>query len=131
MCGRLQGKVAVLTAAGAGIGRATAEAFIAQGARVIATDLRAESLTGLKGADCRALDVRSTEAVNSLALDVGPVDILFNCAGYVHHGSILDEVGLKIAFALAYSQYVGNVSICIIHKSSITLSLVKTPGPCS
>ena len=90
MSGRLQGKVALLTAAGAGIGRATAEAFIAQGARVIATDLRAESLAGLKGADCRALDVRSTEAVNALAKDVGAIDVLFNCAGFVHHGSVLD-----------------------------------------
>ena len=90
MGGRLQGKVALLTAAGAGIGRATAEAFLAQGAKVIATDLRADGLKGLKGADCRALDVRSTEAVNALALDVGPIDILFNCAGHVHHGSILE-----------------------------------------
>ena len=90
MAGRLKGKTAVLSAAGAGIGRATAEAFLAEGAKVIATDLRAESLTGLKGADCRALDVRSSDAVNALAADVGPVDILFNCAGFVHHGSVLD-----------------------------------------
>ena len=90
MAGRLKGKTAVLSAAGAGIGRATAEAFLAEGAKVIATDLRAESLTGLKGADCRALDVRSSDAVNALAADVGPIDILFNCAGFVHHGSVLD-----------------------------------------
>ncbi len=90
MAGRLQGKTAVLTAAGAGIGRATAEAFLAQGARVIATDLDAAKLVGLHGAQCHALDVRSTAAVEALAQQVGAVDILFNCAGYVHHGSALE-----------------------------------------
>ena len=90
MAGRLKGKTALLTAAAAGIGRATAEAFIAEGAHVIATDIDKSKLTGLKGADCRRLDVRSTEAVNALAAGLGPVDILFNCAGYVHHGSILE-----------------------------------------
>ena len=86
---RLQGKIALVTAAGAGIGRATAEAFIAQGARVIATDLKAESLAGLK-AETRALDVRSTPAVQALAAELGGVDILFNCAGFVHHGNVLE-----------------------------------------
>ena len=89
MSGRLQGKVAFLTAAAAGIGRATAEAFAREGARVIATDLDEAALKGLD-ADTRRLDVRSTEAVEALAKEVGPVDILFNCAGYVHHGSALD-----------------------------------------
>ena len=89
MVGRLAGKVALLTAAAAGIGRATAEAFAAEGARVVATDL---NLDGLKGLACEArrLDVRSTEAVAALAREVGPIDILFNCAGFVHHGTILD-----------------------------------------
>jgi 2-keto-3-deoxy-L-fuconate dehydrogenase len=88
MAGRLAGKRAVLTAAGAGIGRATAALFAAEGAEVIATDLDAAKLAGLKG-DPRALDVRSTEQVNALAEAVGPVDILFNCAGFVHHGTAL------------------------------------------
>jgi 2-keto-3-deoxy-L-fuconate dehydrogenase len=87
--GRLQGKVALLTAAAAGIGRATARAFAQEGARVIATDLRRDALDGLDG-DLRALDVRSTEAVAALAADIGPVDILFNCAGFVHHGTVLE-----------------------------------------
>jgi 2-keto-3-deoxy-L-fuconate dehydrogenase len=78
-----------LTAAGAGIGRETAELFAAEGAKVIATDLDKSKLGGLD-ADCRALDVRSTDAVNAMAKDIGPVDILFNCAGYVHHGTVLD-----------------------------------------
>ena len=90
MAGRLAGKTAFLTAAGAGIGRATAEAFLAEDARVIATDLDAGKLAGLDGAQLHALDVRSTAAVEALAGQVGAVDILFNCAGYVHHGSALE-----------------------------------------
>ena len=90
MAGRLNGKTALLTAAGAGIGRATAVAFLAEGARVIATDLDAGKIADLKGAECHALDVRSTAAVEALAKQVGAVDILFNCAGYVHHGSVLE-----------------------------------------
>ena len=90
MAGRLAGKTAFLTAAAQGIGRATAEAFLAESARVIATDLDAGKLHGLDGAECLPLDVRSTAAVNALAEAVGPVDILFNCAGYVHHGTVLE-----------------------------------------
>ncbi len=90
MAGRLAGKKAVLTAAGAGIGRATAEAFVAEGAEVIATDLDVGKMQGLEGATLHALDVRSSDDVEALARHYGPVDILFNCAGYVHHGTILD-----------------------------------------
>jgi 2-keto-3-deoxy-L-fuconate dehydrogenase len=89
MVGRLEGKVAVLTAAAAGIGRATAEAFAAEGAKIIATDLNLDGLKGLAG-ETRQLDVRSSEAVAALAREVGPIDVLFNCAGFVHHGTILD-----------------------------------------
>ncbi len=89
MSGRLKGKVALLTAAAAGIGRATAQAFQDEGARVIATDLDVTKLAGLSG-DLRMLDVRATEAVEALAKEVGPIDVLFNCAGYVHHGAALD-----------------------------------------
>jgi 2-keto-3-deoxy-L-fuconate dehydrogenase len=89
MAGRLAGKTALLTAAAAGIGRATAEAFAREGARVVATDIDAAALAGLK-AETRKLDVRSTEAVAALAREIGAVDILFNCAGFVHHGSVID-----------------------------------------
>src|ERR1700679_3454848 len=89
MTGRLRDKTAVLTAAGAGIGHATAEAFAAEGARVIATDINPKGLEGLAG-ETRKLDVRSTEAVEALAKAIGPIDILFNCAGYVYHGSALE-----------------------------------------
>lgn len=94
MGGRLTGKIAVITAAGQGIGRAIAEAFAAEDAQVIATDLDSGKLTGLAVASQRALDVRSTAAIEALASDVerdfGGADILVNCAGFVHHGSVLD-----------------------------------------
>ncbi|MGO9773882.1 MAG: SDR family oxidoreductase [Roseiarcus sp.] len=86
---RLKGKTALLTAAAAGIGRATAEAFAAEGARVIATDIDLAGLAGLD-AEPRRLNVRSTEAIEALAREVGPIDVLFNCAGFVHHGSVLE-----------------------------------------
>jgi 2-keto-3-deoxy-L-fuconate dehydrogenase len=89
---RLKGKTAFLTAAGAGIGRATAMMFAAEGARVIATDINPELMADLGDhgiAETWILDVRDTPAVNALAAKVGPVDVLFNCAGYVHHGTIL------------------------------------------
>ena len=90
MAGRLKGKIAVVTAAGQGIGRAIAEAFVAEGATVHATDLDVAKLEGLARAKKRKLDVRSTKAVEAFAARVGPIDILVNCAGYVHHGTILD-----------------------------------------
>jgi 2-keto-3-deoxy-L-fuconate dehydrogenase len=94
MTDRLKDKVAFVTAAGQGIGRATVEAFIAEGARVIATDLDAGKLEGLACARRDKLDVRSTEDVNRIADEVtrqfGPPDILVNCAGFVHHGTIMD-----------------------------------------
>jgi 2-keto-3-deoxy-L-fuconate dehydrogenase len=90
MTGRLAGKTAFITAAGAGIGAETAKAFLDEGARVIATDLDASKLDGLAKAERHALDVRSTDAVSAMAKQVGAVDILFNCAGYVHHGNALD-----------------------------------------
>jgi 2-keto-3-deoxy-L-fuconate dehydrogenase len=87
--GRLDGKIALITAAGAGIGRATAEAFAREGCRVVATDVDAAKLEGLPG-ELLALDVRSTEAVRALAARISPIDILVNCAGFVHHGTVLD-----------------------------------------
>jgi 2-keto-3-deoxy-L-fuconate dehydrogenase len=94
MTGRLQGKRALVTAAGQGIGRAIAEAFLAEGAQVIATDVDGAKLASLAGADRRKLDVRSTPGVEALAkallAEVGPPNVLVNCAGYVHDGSVLD-----------------------------------------
>ena len=89
MAGRLHNKKALITAAGAGIGRATAEAFAREGCHVVATDLDASKLEGLTG-ELLPLDVRSTGQVNALAGRIGPIDILFNCAGFVHHGTVLE-----------------------------------------
>jgi 2-keto-3-deoxy-L-fuconate dehydrogenase len=87
---RLKGKTCLVTAAGQGIGRAIAEAFVAEGAKVYATDLDPAKLQGLTGADCRKLDAMQTAEVNALAKAIGPIDVLANCAGYVHHGSVLE-----------------------------------------
>ncbi|RYF64468.1 MAG: SDR family oxidoreductase [Comamonadaceae bacterium] len=90
---RLAGKTAFLTAAGQGIGRATAVAFAVQGARVIATDINAAALAALQrdtGCETRVLDVTQAQAVRDAAAAVGPVDVLFNGAGFVHAGSVLD-----------------------------------------
>jgi 2-keto-3-deoxy-L-fuconate dehydrogenase len=93
MAGRLAGKTAFITAAGQGIGRGAALAFAREGARVWATDLNAKALAGIEGKDgirTRMLDATDEAAINKLAGEVGQVDILFNCAGFVHHGTILD-----------------------------------------
>lgn len=93
MTQRLAGKTAFLTAAGQGIGRATAVAFAAEGARVIATDINPEALASLQqqiGCTTRVLDVTRSEAVQTAAAELGPVDVLFNGAGFVHAGTLLD-----------------------------------------
>ena len=90
MAGRLKGKIAVVTAAGQGIGRAIAEMFVAEGATVYASDVSRDKLDGLKRAKKAKLDVLSTKAVEAYAAKVGPVDILVNVAGFVHHGTVLD-----------------------------------------
>jgi len=90
MAKRLSGKVAVVTAAGQGIGRAIVEVFVAEGATVYASDIDRAKLEGLARAKKAKLDVRSTRAVEAYAARVGPVDILVNAAGFVHHGTVLD-----------------------------------------
>ncbi len=92
MAGRLAGKRALVTAAAQGIGRATALAFAAEGASVLATDIAEEQLTPLADAliATRRLDVTDDDAIGALANELGPLDVLFNCAGFVHHGTILD-----------------------------------------
>jgi 2-keto-3-deoxy-L-fuconate dehydrogenase len=90
MAGRLMGKVAVVTAAGQGIGRAIAEAFVREGAQVFATDVDVAKLEGIARAKRRKLDVLSTRAVEAFAAKTGPIDVLVNCAGFVHHGTILE-----------------------------------------
>jgi len=91
--GRLAGKTAFVTAAGAGIGQATALAFASEEATVIATDLNADSLKaldGVKGITTATLDVTDAAAVKAAVAAVGAVNVLVNCAGFVHHGTILE-----------------------------------------
>ena len=94
MNGRVTGKTAFVTAAAQGIGRAIAEKLASEGAVVTATDLNGDLVAELNGqqgiASTSALDVTDGDAVRAMAAKVGPVDILVNCAGYVHHGTILD-----------------------------------------
>jgi len=90
MAGRLAGKIALVTAAGQGIGRATAEYFAAEGAQVIATDINDKLLASLEHVQARRLDVTNPTEIAALAQDIQGIDVLFNCAGYVHDGSVLD-----------------------------------------
>jgi 2-dehydro-3-deoxy-L-fuconate 4-dehydrogenase len=93
MSGRLAGKTALVTASAQGIGRATVEAFSREGATIIATDINQEKLAeleGLAGVTTRRLDVLDGDAVKAAAAEIGAIDALFNCAGFVHHGSILE-----------------------------------------
>ena len=93
MAGRLAGKTAFITAAGQGIGRGAALAFARQGARVWASDVNPATLADLQGQEgirTKVLDVTDEAAIARVAQEVGDVDVLFNCAGYVHHGTILD-----------------------------------------
>ena len=98
----LENKRVLITAAGQGIGRASALAFRRAGASVVATDINAEALKSLNaesGIETRVLDVLKDEAVASAVAETGPFDVLFNCAGFVHAGSILDMPDKDLDFA--------------------------------
>ena len=105
MPGRLQGKTALVTAAGQGIGRASALAMAAEGATVIATDIDESLLAEVAAAATGDLRTRRLDVLNQddVATVVGtePLDVLFNCAGFVHHGSILDATEAEWDFAFA------------------------------
>ena len=95
---RLKGKRAFITAAGQGIGRATVEAFIREGAEVMATDINAETLAKLAGCQTMLLDATDAGAVKNAINDFQP-EILFNCAGFVHNGTIMDATEDEMDFA--------------------------------
>ncbi len=140
---RLTGKTALVTAAGAGIGRATAIAFASEGARVFATDIDARSLeeiVGTDGIETRLLDVTSADAVAETAKELGGIDVLFNCAGVVHHGSILDcpeaefdfsvELNIKGTYRVTRAFLPGMLAKgggSIISVSSVVSSLIAAP----
>jgi 2-keto-3-deoxy-L-fuconate dehydrogenase len=140
---RLQGKTAVVTAAGQGIGRATAEAFLREGARVIAVDNRAESLSGLQGCELCPLDVTDCAAVQELAVRTGRVHVLFNCVGVVPNGTLLDctEAEWKRGFAINVDSMFYMIRAflpamlaggggCIINMSSVASSITGVPNRC-
>jgi len=87
---RLAGKTALVTAAAQGIGRATAELFVREGANVVACDIDFDKLATLENCERRRLDARDPLAISALARDIGSIDVLFNCVGHVHAGNILD-----------------------------------------
>jgi 2-keto-3-deoxy-L-fuconate dehydrogenase len=98
----LQNKTALITAAAQGIGRASAAALARAGARVIATDInegKLAELQGIAGVETRKLDVLDSKSVAAVVAAVGPVDVLFNCAGFVHNGSLLDSTEDELDFA--------------------------------
>src|ERR1700727_618133 len=99
---RLKGKVCVVTAAGQGIGAATAQAFAREGGTVWASDVdeaKLAALQGTPGIQVRKLDVLDKAAIGALAKETGAIDVLFNCAGFVHHGTVLDATDEQWRFA--------------------------------
>ena len=94
MTARLKNKKTLITAAGQGIGLSTALAFANEGAEVVATDINPDTLNSLSNEnpriETRLLDVTKPEEIQQAAEETGPIDVLFNCAGFVHHGTILD-----------------------------------------
>lgn len=137
---RLNGKTAFITAAGQGIGRAIAEAFLAEGAKVVATDLKPALLAGLDGAETAALDVTDRAALQGAVVAASP-DILVNCAGFVHAGSIAEATDAEFDFAFslnvraqfhamqaALPGMVERGSGSIINISSVASSIIAAPG---
>jgi len=144
LAGRLAGKVALVTAAGQGIGRGAALAFAREGAQVWATDLNARTLGEIEGRDgirTRVLDVTDEAAIGRTASEVGAIDVLFNCAGFVHHGTILDcspsdwdfsfEVNVKSMYLVTRAFLPGMLAKgkgSIINMSSIASSVKGLPN---
>ena len=141
MSGRLAGKACLVTAAGQGIGRATAERFAAEGARVIATDIDEAALASLAGVETRRLDVTDAAAIRPLIAELGPFDVVFNCAGYVHAGTILDcadddwrfswDLNVTAMFHVCQAALPGMLarkSGSIINMSSVASSIKGVPN---
>lgn len=144
---RLNNKTALITAAGQGIGRATALRFAAEGAKVIATDINDATLAELAatpGIETRQLDVLDADAIKALADELGPVDILFNCAGYVANGSLLEgtDDDWELSFSLnvmammrmiraMLPAMLDNGGGSIINMASVASSLKGVPNRCA
>lgn len=138
---RLAGKTALVTAAAQGIGRATVEAFLREGAKVIAADINIAPLDDLEGVTVRQLDVTDPEAVKAIAAEFPQVNVLYNCAGFVHAGTILDcdedawdfsnslNVTAQYRMIRAFlPQMIANGGGSIINMSSVCSSIKAVPN---
>ncbi|WP_119304848.1 SDR family oxidoreductase [Dongia deserti] len=143
MSGRLKGKKALITAAAQGIGRATAEKFAAEGASVIATDINMEVLNTLKAPQLttRRLDVLDAGAIELAEKEIGAIDVLVNCAGFVHHGTILDcaekdfdfstNLNVRAAYRMIRAFLPGMLARqkgAIVNVASIAGSIIGVPN---
>jgi 2-keto-3-deoxy-L-fuconate dehydrogenase len=146
MANRLAGKTAFITAAGQGMGQAAALAFAREGARVWATDINGAALKAIDGKDgirTRVLDVTNEEAIKTASREVGDIDVLFNCAGIVHHGSVLDatvrdwdqafSVNVRSMFLVSRAFLPGMLNKgrgSIINMASVASSIRGLPNRC-
>src|SRR5262245_32920344 len=141
---RLAGKTAVVTAAGSGIGRASAEAFARAGARVLAADIDAQALATLAGCEAQVLDVRNPGAIAAFAQKAGRVDVLFNCAGSVPKGTVLDvdfatwnaafDLNVHSMYHMIRAFLPGMIAAragSIINMSSVASSITGVPDRCA
>ena len=140
----LNGKIVLITAAAQGIGRASVEAFVKAGAKVIATDINAGKLAeldGMPGVTTRVLDVLSADAVNTAIAEIGRIDVLFNCAGVVHSGTVLEmsDKDLDFAFDLNIKAQIRTIRAvlpqmlerkdgCIINMATVASSVKGVPN---
>lgn len=137
----LTGKSVVVTAAAQGIGRASAEMMARAGAKVIATDINGEALTQVEGVAHRVLDVTDPAAISAFAEETGQIDVLFNCAGFVHSGAILDcpesdwdfafELNVKAMYRMIRAFLPGMLDVgkgSIINMSSVASSVKGVPN---
>jgi 2-keto-3-deoxy-L-fuconate dehydrogenase len=138
---RLKNKIALVTAAGQGIGRASADLFAREGARVIAVDINAATLATLAGVETHKVDLTDAAAIEALSRDVGGVDILFNCAGFVHAGTLLTtndddfdfsfNINVKSAYRMIRQFLPGMIARgggSIINMSSVASSVIGVPN---
>jgi 2-keto-3-deoxy-L-fuconate dehydrogenase len=141
---RLAGKTAIVTAAASGIGRASAEAFAGAGARVFALDIDGAALRSVAGCEPQVLDVRDPQAIAAFAARVAPVDVLFNCAGSVPGGTVLDveldkwnaafELNVTSMYHMIRAFLPGMIAAgrgSIVNMSSVAGSITGVPDRCA